>query len=184
MKVLVITMWKCKKLDFEIEPWRSDFPEGCSTRLIFRFYPRASSCHSFNDELPKSWDEVYKVYYAWAIFEQNKCGEKIYSKKLFDSRCDECSILDQIAFVCDKLAHEIYKEKVNGETWNYLNETFNPFGMGIFWEIKDCSSTYEFRMWDWFGVGYRFYIDKQRVGEFGRFLSDCCEYMLEHGEPI
>lgn len=184
MKEWVITMWKCKKLDFELSSWQPDFPEGCSARLIFRFYPRASSCHSFNDEPPKSWDEVYKVYYAWAIFEQNKCGEKIYSKKLFDSLCDECSILDQIAFVCDKLDHGIFQEEKYGKIWKYLNYTYLPVGMGVFWEIKEHPSTYEFRVWDWFGRGYRFYIDKHRVGKFGKFLKDCCEYMLEHGEPI
>lgn len=31
---------------------------------IFRFYPRSTFVHSFNDNPPKNWDEVYKVYYS------------------------------------------------------------------------------------------------------------------------
>ena len=40
-------MSKKRKIDYIIE--QSD-----DERLIFRFYPRKSSCHSFGDEPPKS----------------------------------------------------------------------------------------------------------------------------------
>lgn len=49
-----------KKFDFVLD----DDP-GIN-RTILRFYPRHTHVHSFNDDPPKSWEEVYKVYYSWA----------------------------------------------------------------------------------------------------------------------
>ena len=39
-------------------------------RDVIRFYPRSSHVHSFNDDPPTNWEEVYKVYYSWAIIRQ------------------------------------------------------------------------------------------------------------------
>lgn len=55
-----IFMKKERKLDFVLK-------ERNGYRLIFRFYPKQSHCHSFNDKPPTSWNEVYKVYYSYAI---------------------------------------------------------------------------------------------------------------------
>ena len=51
-------MSKKRKIDFVLE-------ESDTAKLIFRFYPRRSSCHSFGDEPPKDWSDVYKVYYSY-----------------------------------------------------------------------------------------------------------------------
>lgn len=68
---------------------------------IFRFYPRLSSVHSFNDAPPKSWDEVYKVYYYWAIirrhFDDNGKIESESSQILFQMHCDECSRIQELS---------------------------------------------------------------------------------------
>ena len=56
-------MYKKRKIDFILNERRG-------YRLIFRFYPKRSSCHSFNENPPKSWNEVYKVYYSYAILEE------------------------------------------------------------------------------------------------------------------
>ena len=59
-------MSKKRKIDFVLE-------ESDTAKLIFRFYPRRSSCHSFGDEPPKDWSDVYKVYYSYSvIFVSNK----------------------------------------------------------------------------------------------------------------
>jgi len=46
-----------RKLDYIIE---SD--DDC--RLVFRFYPRSSSCHSFNEEPPKSWGDIKYIIHG------------------------------------------------------------------------------------------------------------------------
>ena len=40
-------------------------------KIIFRFLPRESHCHSFSDEPPTCWRNVYKVYYAYEIIVEN-----------------------------------------------------------------------------------------------------------------
>ena len=62
-------MEKRRKIDFFIH-------DNIHEKLIFRFYPRQSHCHSFGDEPPKSWNEVYKVYYAYSIIQQYKDNGK------------------------------------------------------------------------------------------------------------
>ena len=49
-----------RKIDFVFED------EG-RWRKVFRFYPRRSHVHGFDDKYPKNWKEVYKVYYAWSL---------------------------------------------------------------------------------------------------------------------
>lgn len=39
-------------------------------RDVFRFYPKRTHVHSFDHNLPKSWEEVYKVYYTCGIIRQ------------------------------------------------------------------------------------------------------------------
>ena len=40
-----------KKLDFILEQDEDE-------RLVFRFHPRSSHCHSFNETPPKTWEEL------------------------------------------------------------------------------------------------------------------------------
>ena len=84
-------MSKKRKIDFVLE-------ESDTAKLIFRFYPRRSSCHSFGDEPPKDWNDVYKVYYSYSIIQVYK--EDNWHKTLCNCHCDECSIIDEIAERC------------------------------------------------------------------------------------
>ena len=92
-------MSKKRKIDFVLN-------EKDDERLIFRFYPRKSSCHSFGDEPPKCWEDVYKVYYSYAIIKQWKFEpeEQWESEIMFREPCDECSIIDEIGHTCLLLA--------------------------------------------------------------------------------
>lgn len=170
-------MNKKRKLDFVLY-------EDKDMKMIFRFYPRQSHCHSFNDDPPSNWDEVYKVYYAYSIILQ--CKEDNCSKVVFDSGLDECSIIDEVA------ARIIYilqgKEYVNIEDdeIQLLDSEIFLCGYGVSWKINSCRKpgNYEFNLWNWRNCGYRFWLDDNRAAEFGNFLHECCEYMLEHGEPI
>jgi hypothetical protein len=67
-------MNKKRKIDFIIKEDKFD-------KIVFRFYPRLSSCHSFGDEPPKSWNNVYKVYYYYKILNIYKEDIKLKQDK-------------------------------------------------------------------------------------------------------
>lgn len=188
-------MGKKRKIDYIIE--QSD-----DRRLIFRFYPRHSSCHSFDDEPPKSWSEVYKVYYSYAVIKQWKFNpeDQWESDIIFYEHCDECSEIYEVGQRCLLLADEIevFKRK-DGKEIPLLDNQILPFGMGVDWTISKHSWTdfgcddgeedivytyYEFMLFDYSNRGCRFDINQENIKAFGEYLLGCCEYMLAHGDPI
>ena len=184
-------MSKKRKIDFIIK--QSD-----DERLIFRFYPRQSSCHSFGDEPPKSWSEVYKVYYSYAVIKQWKFNpeDQWDSEIMFYENWDECSIIDEVGQRCLLLANgtEVFRRKDNREI-RLLDKPIIPLGMGTNWTISKNTYTdweetdkeytyYKFTLFDYFDKGFRFNIDEKDIKAFGEYLLGCCEYMLAHGNPI
>lgn len=179
-------MFKVRKLDFVI------YDNG-SERVIFRFYPRQSSCHSFDENLPKSWDDVYKVYYAYAIIHQHQFyGDKDWkSKVVFKCSCDECSRIDEVGFALKDLAKGITYREVDFDDdifhIKYLDRPIAPFGYGVSWTIRRSEYTddlYFLELWGPMNTGYKFALDKTQLMPFGNYLLECCEYMLAHGDPI
>lgn len=174
-------MRKKRKIDFVIH--ENDFE-----KTIFRFYPRQSTCHSFNDEPPHTWKEVYKVYYYYRIIHRCK-GDNFY-EVLFDSGCDECSVIDEIAYriklISEGHATHIVKNPVIEEEWviNLLDKDVYPFGTGVTWSIQQRNVGYILYLWDWQNKGYKFFLNKDKFKTFGEYLEECCEYMLAHGDPI
>lgn len=157
--------------------------------IIFRFRPRKSSCHSFGDNPPKSWNEVYKVYYSYSIFKKYKNFNG--HTNLFNCSCDECSIIDDVASRCLYLADGVTSVDVphprTGEirTVQLLDSEIHPFGDGVSWGIKHLHDDfYGISMFNWDGTGYRFSLDQKELKQFGEYLNKCCEYMLAHGDPI
>lgn len=188
-------MKKKKKIDFIIS-------EEDNNRLIFRFYPRRSSCHSFDDEPPKDWSDVYKVYYSYTIINQWKFdpNERWKSEVVFSEPCDECSIIDEIGERCLLLSNglEVFKREDDKEI-QLLNQEIYPFGMGTKWTIskhtciiygwneedKDIKHIYyTFTLFDYWNKGFRFDLKEKDIKPFGEYLLKCCEYMLAHGDPI
>lgn len=184
-------MKKKRKIDYIIR-------QNDDERLIFRFYPRQSSCHSFGDEPPKDWSDVYKVYYSYAIIKQWRCysEDQWKSEVMFYENCDECSVIDEISYICSLLADglEVFKRD-DGKEIDLLNRPIFPIGMGVEWTITKKSWTsysdenvkythYKFTLFDYGDKGFRFRIDEKDIKAFGEYLNDCCEYMLEHGDPI
>ena len=174
-----------RKLDFVI--YESD-----TYRMIFRFYPKRSHCHSFDDKPPKTWLDVYKVYYSWAILKQWKTENGDIEKTviLFMAHCDEGSIIDEISARCDLLSHRVEhveRKDDNGENYqiNVPNNECYPMSMGVSWIIRKIrDGNYMFEVWDFSNKGFRFELPRERIKEFGEYLQSCCGYMLEHGEPI
>lgn len=173
-----------RKLDFVI-------CESDTYRMTFRFYPKKSHCHSFNDEPPKTWLDVYKIYYSWAILKQlkNENGNIEKTVILFMAHCDECSVIDEISARCNLLSRRIEQVKRKNGDENYkikvLNRECYPMGMGVSWIIrKTRNKSYIFEVWNFSNNGFRFELPHKRIKEFGEYLLMCCNYMLEHGEPI
>lgn len=148
------------------------------SRLIFRFLPQFSSCHSFDDNPPKSWQEVYKVYYTYEIVERWSEEGQNNEDVLFSTAFDECSIIDDVAQFIDQLG------------WNsFRSKTFTPCGDGVQWKLQKRRHPRQglgikFELWKRNNVGYRMFLPEERCIAFAKFLNDCCEYMLAHGEPI
>lgn len=174
-------MSKKRKIDFILY-------EDNDEMLIFRFRPRHSNCHSFNETPPTKWEEVYKVYYAYSVFRRWK--DDNYVENVFDCYCDECSIIDEISA---RIKHIVEGKKsitVNHRDKEYVIELLNnevqPFGDGVSWTINECrkEGLYEIILWKYNETGYRFYLEKDKLKEFGEYINECCEYMLAHGDPI
>lgn len=155
---------------------------------IFRFYPRLSDVHSFNDEPPKSWDEVYKVYYYWAIirqhFDDNGKIESESSQILFQMYCDECSCIPELSGIIKYVIK-------TGKTFDY--PTFGqPAGDWRISQRKGFSGWngkeyeyYDFQVFDnWTNQGYRFVLDKMETLKFCDWLDEINQYALEHGIGI
>ena len=185
-------MGKKRKIDYILF-------ENNDYKIVFRFYPRQSSCHSFGDEPPKSWENVYKVYYHYRILKFWKDDDGNLDGDccvLFDSKCDECSVLDEIGHICLLLTDgvEVFKRN-DGREFELLNQRILPFGMGIEWTVtKETYDDWEdedikhiyyiFTLFDYWDVGFRFTLEDKKIKAFGEYLLECCEYMLAHGDPI
>ena len=188
-------MSKKRKIDYIIE-------EQDDYRLIFRFYPRRSSCHSFGDEPPTKPEEIYKVYYSYAIIKQWKTepNGQWESRVVFYENCDECSIIDEVGESCLLLADglETFKRE-DDEEIPLLNQRMLPLGMGTEWIISKHTCIeydydegeediehvyYTFMLFNYSDKGYKFTLEKKDIKAFGEYLLGCCEYMLAHGDPI
>ena len=158
------------------------------SKIIFRFLPRESTCHSFNHEPPKEWSDVYKVYYSYTVIRQYKNKDK--TEILFKSHCDECSIIDEVAFRIRLLGRgETHYENTlpddSKQIIPILNDEMFPYGYGVTWILRHyVDDSYEVDIFDHDDVGYRFIIPKDKLIKFGEYLHDCSEYMLAHGDPI
>lgn len=174
-------MRKMRKIDYILE-------DGPDTSLIFRFYPRQSSCHSFGENPPTGWDDVYKVYYSYKIIERWDDGRRM--RVVFDSGCDECSVIDEVSYRIQQIVKGVKTIKLgepdDEKVISLLNSEILPFGYGVSWNIskRRGGGLYEIMLWNNNGTGYRFLLQKEKLREFGEYLNECCEYMLAHGDPI
>jgi len=173
-------MYKQRHIDFIIF-------EDEDEKIIFRFYPRQSSCHSFGANPPKDWNDVYKVYYHYRIFKLWK--DDGFSEELFDSYCDECSEIGEVSCYIKYLMEGKKSITINHDGTDYkikfLDNEILPCGDGVSWVIHHCRREwYEIFLWNASDIGYRFRLTKTKMKEFGEYLNSCCEYMLSHGNPI
>ena len=206
---LYVDNQKTPSMDFLLG--REEVMDGGFRQLIFRFYPEKSHCHSFGDDPPRDENDIYKLYYSFAVIKQSKWeeGSELESEVMFREDYDENSVISDVAYVCEKLSKGIYSEtwvdKHNIERiWEYLDEGIKPFGSGTEWKIHMHEFTeqldeegewmeeeqwyqkrrFRFELWNYVGTGFRFWMEEKDLLPFSEFLSGCHKYMIGHGEGI
>lgn len=163
-----------------------------NVQLLFRFKFSQSHMHSFDENPPKTYGDVFKVYYSWEILRSindSWTDEPNWQpfQAIFSFRCDECSALTSMSWI---IRHVIrYKKK---------RQEVNSFGQPASdweleykkgWEGLDSGISQKdqllFKVWNNSSdLGFRFWLDIQTALKFSDFLDECNQYMLEHGEPI
>jgi len=173
-------MSKERRMDFVIG---HDIWDDEDNDIVFRFYPKSSHMHGFEeDKPPKSFNAVYKVYYSWAIIHKYQSEP---TRVLFRIGCDECSALtdlsESIRYV---LAH------------NSRSCLYSPGQEGSIWEIEfqrgrrrpkwDYSpDMIQFSVFsNWMNKDYRFRLTDERAKKFADFLDRVNQHMLENAEGI
>lgn len=166
---------------FDFEIFRDD-----NEIILFRFYPKHSHVHGFEiDVAPKTWDEVYKVYYAWSILSKYKDfkNESLWKTEIvYEEWFDECSPLDQLESILansDCLQENKFEYTTSyGDCTSWYVKFFKTWNENI---------TYEFICYHNGRAGasaYRFLLNDKEKTNFQKYLEDIQQYMLEHSEGI
>ena len=167
----------------DIEDFDFVIEEGNGNKKVLRFYPTDSNVHGFDEEAPKTWEDVYKTYMTFSVlrFWEDWDKKGVYETEeheLFSYYKDEGEGL--------RYLREVLQEIIFGVAENEY--CIRPFGDGIDWEIVKsgkCKSEYTFTMVNsGSGQCYRFYLNKEKIEEFYNVLDDFLEYMLKHSEGI
>lgn len=138
------------------------------------FRPDDTSIHSFNNDPPASWDNVYKVYYSYKIEEVWSFEEEYSSEIVLDTGCDECSCMPYLA---DVLEH--FDDNAKN---NVLK--VRPFGDGVDWEIEKFYFKYEKMNYYTFKLfngspGCRFTLSEVELQDFILWLKYINDYALK-----
>lgn len=172
-----------RKMDFTL--MESDY-----RKVIFRFYPRQTFVHGFSDYCPKTWKEVYKVYYSFAIIQYHKDDngniESESADRLLYMYCDECSQIPNLKAIIEYIMDNddyVFDEPTFGQPaidWKISKRK------GVYkWKGNEPYEYYNFEMFDnWLNVGYRFILNRKEVEEFCKYLDKINQYALDHSVPI
>ena len=170
-------MSKERRMDFVIghDIWDDD-----DNDIVFRFYPKSSHMHGFEeDKPPKSFNAVYKVYYSWAI-EKTEGSHLVVWQVQFSIGCDEYSALTYLSEVIRQCIREKKDKRCitagqEGSDWHlfFIKRGFYPVARVGFYVFSNFTNK-----------GYRFYLETERAEQFADFLDEVNNHMLENGEPI
>lgn len=156
--------------------WDYILYEDKHERVMFRLYPRHTYIHSFDDNPPTKWEEVYKVYYSWAIIKTYKDDdgklEPESADRVFDMEWDECSnVVNLHAFIWWVIESQ--------ETFNYptvgqpaADWIITPRDYYEEWENK-YYEYYNFQVFDnCRNTGFRFRLDRKQTEDFANWLEE------------
>ena len=163
-------------------------------KTVFRFYPKASHMHGFDENPPASLDDVYKVYYSWGVIQYSKLDDGSWDSgnRIFFMDWDECSALEYLGHVIRRVLR--YKKRViqirsMGQPGSEWTITFRPEWVwddeNLELRLDTSRGTLIFEVFDNFtNLGYRFRLDTDRATKFTEYLDNVNQHMLENGEPI
>lgn len=175
-------MPKARHLDFELKRDEDSI-------LKFRFYPKSSHMHGFDEEPPKTFDDVYKVYYTWGIFRSQNLAcpdepdEWTAFQRMFHIAYDECSALETLEY---GIRHVIRYKKGRLDHWSWgepgsdwiisyrKEDKQDRTKDRVFFEVFDNSTD----------AGFRFVLSVDKALAFADYLHTVNQHMLENGEPI
>lgn len=161
----------------KVEKLEYTFVDGVDV-YTFVFFPQESSCHSFGDEPPTGWNDVYKVYFQYEI--TRDCLNLDEEEVVWKSYCDENSIMKDIAWLFSAISNN------NSDAFKYLGRDYHALG-GVSWRIDDIPSKvncYRITMLNGANEKFELYRNSLELGYFADFLDRCCKYMLTHGDPM
>lgn len=160
-------------------------------KITFRFYPKYTHVHSFNENPPKTWDEVYKVYYSWKIFiTYYDFDDKLdvrSARPLFEMYWDECSEIPNLGNAIRWVIENKPKEDVNMMPFGQpAGEWIIKYIKKDFEDIPELNEEYlKFTLWNTGDdTGYRFSLSIKEALKFADFIDEVNKYALEHGEEI
>lgn len=176
-------------LDFVLSEGSSLMP-----KVVFRFYPCRSHMHGFDEENPpKSYDDVYKVYYSWSILERHVGDNGVAygnSVRVFEMNWDECSALTDLdKAVSDlldnkRLEYTVLSLGQPGSIWE-VRRLESADWLGDEWVFDPENDKIQFSVWNNItNLGYRFVLTLDKASNFVEYLNSINLYMLEHSEPI
>lgn len=169
--------------------WNYILNESNYIRTTFRVYPYRTFIHSFNDDRPKTWDEVYKVYYSWAIIhhykDDNGKVEPESGERLLYMYNDECSNVVNLHHIIRHVVH-------TGEDFDYptIGMPAGDWKIEVRKGVSDYDNVpyehYYFSVFDnWLNNGYRFIFDREKALAFADWLEKMNERaLIKCGCPI
>ena len=169
-------------------------------KRMIRFYPRESRMHHFGDEPPKNFDDVYKVYYSWAILESypetvEESGEEKWGRfrKVFSMPFDECSCIGAGLEAAVKLVMDHRRKEYRvlssgwpGSVWRItrMDGTELDLEENGGKTLRD-NDTFVFEVFDNDSDrGYRFSLNRRQAEGFRKYVKEVNAHMFENSEPI
>lgn len=155
--------------------WDYILKEDKYSITLLRIYPNQTRVHSFGNKPPKTWKQVYKVYYSWSIIKQYKDSngsvEPNSSQRLMYMYCDESSNIFNLHLIIRWVIEQQkeYDEPTFGQPagdWRIeINKGINN------WNDKPYEY-YNFEVFDnWNGNGFRFTLDRKQTEDFANWLE-------------
>ena len=136
--------------------------------------------HSFNENPPKSFDDVYKVYYSWRITrgEKDEFGRNANQHSVFSMPVDECSALEHLEYDINDMLEQ-KKKKIDvfsfgqpGSMWTIIyhpHRIFSDDGEEI---IDEENGVLLFQVFDnYTNAGYRFDLEVKEAKALSKLLT-------------
>lgn len=142
--------------------------------VYITFRPNHTTIHGFDNNPPKNWNDVYKVYYSFSVDEKWEYEGDVQWYNLLDATCDECSCIPYLAEALEcfdaNAKHDVVKLQAMGD--------------GVDWEIEKFYFKFENKYYYNFKLFYgkkgcRFTLSENEMYNFVVWLKYINEYAFK-----